>query len=75
MRRHGMDIAQSGDTDGVTGDETALQDVFTLHYRCLHINTGKEFSRITVAPVYDLLLAAHKRRLRFTEHLLRLPTG
>ena len=40
--------------------------------RCLHIITGKHWKDTATNPVYNLLLAVRKRRLRFLGHVLRM---
>ena len=39
---------------------------------CLHIIRGKHWKDTATNPVYNLLLAVRKRRLRFLGHVLRM---
>ena len=41
--------------------------------RCLHVITGEDYRTTATAPVYDLVLAGRKQRLRYLGHVLRLP--
>ena len=41
--------------------------------RCLHVITGKDYRATATSPVYDLVLAVRKRRMRYLGHVLRLP--
>ena len=40
--------------------------------RCLHIITGEHWRETATNPLYNLLLAVRKRRLRFLGHVLRM---
>ena len=40
--------------------------------RCLHIITGEHWKETATNPVFNLLLAVRKRRLRFLGHVLRM---
>ena len=40
--------------------------------RCLHVITGDHYRDTALNPVYDLLSAIRKRRLRFLGHILRM---
>ena len=41
--------------------------------RCLHVITGEDYRVTATTPVYDLVLAVRKRRMRYLGHVLRLP--
>ena len=41
--------------------------------RCLHVITGGDYRVKATPPVYDLVLAVRKRRMRYLGHVLRLP--
>ena len=41
--------------------------------RCLHVITGGDYRDTATTPVYDLVLAVRKRRMRYLGHVLRLP--
>ena len=41
--------------------------------RCLHVITGGNYRDAATTPVYDLVLAVRKRRMRYLGHVLRLP--
>ena len=41
--------------------------------RCLHVITGMDYRDTATTPVYDLVLAVRKRRMRYLGHVLRLP--
>ena len=43
--------------------------------RCLHVITGGDYRDTATTPVYDLVLAVRKRRMRYLGHVLRLPQG
>ena len=41
--------------------------------RCIHVITGMDYRDTATTPVYDLVLAVRKRRMRYLGHVLRLP--
>ena len=41
--------------------------------RCLHAITGEDYRTTATVPVYNLVLAVRKHRLRYLGHVLRLP--
>ena len=41
--------------------------------RCLHVITGEDNRTTLTVSAYNLVLAGHKRRLRYFGHVLRLP--
>ena len=41
--------------------------------RCLHAMTGEHDRDTATAPAYDPVLAVRRRRLRYLEHVLRMP--
>ena len=44
-----------------------------FNIRCLHVITGGDYRDTATTPVYDLVLAVRKRRMRYLGHVLRLP--
>ena len=52
---------------------TVVRMVNGFNTRCLHVITGEDYRTTVTAPVYDLVLAVRKQRLRYLGHVLRLP--
>ena len=45
----------------------------SFNSRCLHVITGEDNRATATTPVYDLVLAMRKRRIRLLGHVFRLP--
>ena len=54
---------------------TVTRMVNGFNSRCLHVITGKDYRVMATTPVYDLVLAVRKLRMRYLGHVLRLPSG
>ena len=52
---------------------TVTRMVNGFNSRSLHVITGQDYRVTTTTPVYDLVLAVRKRRMRYLGHVLRLP--
>ena len=52
---------------------TVVHRINGFNSRCLHMITGEDYRTTATAPVYDLVLAVCKQRLRYLGHVLRLP--
>ena len=53
---------------------TVTRMVNGFNSRCLHVITGKDYRVMATTPVYDLVLAVRKLRMRYLGHVLRLPS-
>ena len=52
---------------------TVVRMLNGFNSRCLHAITGEDYRTTATVPVYNLVLAVRKRRLRYLGHVLRLP--
>ena len=52
---------------------TVVRMINGFNSRCLHAITGEDYRTTATVPVYNLILAVRKRRLRYLGHVLRLP--
>ena len=52
---------------------TVVRMINGFNSRCRHAITGEEYRTTATVPVYNLVLAVRKRRLRYLGHVLRLP--
>ena len=52
---------------------TVVRMINGFNSRCLHAITGEDYRTTATVPVYNLVLAVRKRRLRYLGHVLRLP--
>ena len=51
---------------------TVVRMINGFNSRCLHAITGEDYRTTATVPVYNLVLAVRKRRLRYLGHVLRL---
>ena len=58
-----------------TMTEEVTRKVNGFNSRCLHVITGDSYRDTALNPVYNLLSAIRKRRLRFLGHILRMDTN
>ena len=56
-----------------TTTRTEVRMINGFSSRCLHAITGEDYRTTATVPVYNLVLAVRKRRLRYLGHVLRLP--
>ena len=54
---------------------TVIRMIHGFNSCCLHVITGEDYRATATTPVYDLVLAVRKRRMRYLGHVLRLPPG
>ena len=54
-------------------NRTVRRMINGFNSRCLHVITGGDYRDTATTPVYDLVLAVRKRRMRYLGHVLRLP--
>ena len=52
---------------------TVVRRINGFNSRCQHVITGEDCRTSATAPVYDMVLAVRKQRLRYLGHLMRLP--
>ena len=52
---------------------TVVRMINRCNSRCLHAITSEDYRIRATVPVYNLVLAVRKRRLRYLGHVLRLP--
>ena len=52
---------------------TVVRMINGFNSRCLHAITGEDYRTTATVPVYNMVLAVRKRRLRYLGHVLRLP--
>ena len=53
---------------------TVIRMINGFNSRCIHTITGEDYRDTATTPVYDLVLAVRKRRVRYLGHVLRLPS-
>ena len=56
-----------------TSTAAVMRSINGFNSRCLHVITGQDYRPTATAPVFDLLRATRQRRLRYLEHILRMP--
>ena len=56
-----------------TLNRTVTRSINGFNSRCLRVMTGEHYRETATAPAYDLVLAVHRRRLRYLGHVLRMP--
>ena len=56
-----------------TFTRTVVRMINGFNSRCLYAITGEDYRTTATVPVYNLVLAVRKRRLRYLGHVLRLP--
>ena len=56
-----------------TLNRTVMRSMNRFNSRCLHVITGEYYRETPTTPAYDLVLAVHRRRLRYLGHVLRMP--
>ena len=52
---------------------TVISMINGFNCRCLHVITGEDYRATATTPVYDLVLAVRKQRMRYLGHVLLLP--
>ena len=77
--RHRMDVVEfpcarcSRTREAWTLTRTVVRMINGFNSRCLHAITGEDYRTTATVPVYNLVLAVCKRRLRYLGQVLRLP--
>ena len=57
-----------------TLNRSVIRTINGFNSRCRHVMTGEHYRETATAPAYDLVLAVHRRRLRYLGHVLRMPS-
>ena len=58
---------------GLDPHRTVVRMINGFNSYCLHAITGEDYRTTATVPVYNLVLAVRKRRLRYLGHVLHLP--